>query len=175
LGRIKDAKSIKIGSIEAKLFCMNKDHKNLQNDRFEQRALQILKKEGLRITEGRKAILKYLANSRHAMSVKDIHENLSREGVKVDLVSVYRTVSVLCARHLVHHIAAVDGYSACGIGDHEHSVGHTVCTSCGKVDELEIDQSVYKETLEAARLKGIKTIEIRVEITGTCSDCAITA
>ncbi len=140
-------------------------------EQFENRAVQVMRLEGMRVTEGRKAILRLLGNSQYAMSVKVIHDKLIQESQSIDLVTVYRTVSVLCSKNLVHHIGSVDGYTACCLGEHEHSVGHSVCIECGKVDELEVDMTAFDSAVKSARRLGLTAGEVRVEITGLCTIC----
>ncbi len=139
---------------------------------FEKRALDRLREAGFRITMPRVQVIRALAASDRALSAHAIHEWVEQAGGRMDIVSVYRTLSTLVETHLVHHIGIVDGYLACGVEDHHDALTeHLVCRSCGKVTELEVPDGLAAATELNLKDTGFRAQEIKIEVLGVCSAC----
>lgn len=139
---------------------------------FEERALDVLKEEGFRITMPRVQVIRALAETNRALSAYAIHEKIVGKGGRIDVVSVYRILSTLHEVGLIHHIGVVDGYFPCRAGsDHHHDTEHLVCEECGCVSEMPID-SGWAKTVEAhAARAGFRPSEMKIEVLGTCAHC----
>ena len=87
---------------------------------FETRAIEALKAKGYRITSARISVLRTLEESAEPLSAQRIFDKMQLANIRIDVVSVYRVLSVLASVHLVHHVGVVDGYVACRMAD-EHS------------------------------------------------------
>lgn len=91
---------------------------------------------GRRVTRPRKAILAVLERTRHPMSVSEIHTALTREKIAVDLVTVYRTLSVFKQLGMVSRVEFQEGqfrYELCQGRAHHH---HIRCRGCGHIADL---------------------------------------
>ncbi|MBX3120193.1 MAG: transcriptional repressor [Fimbriimonadaceae bacterium] len=140
--------------------------------KFEERALEVLKEEGFRITMPRVQVIRALAESNRALSAYAIHERIVSKGGRIDVVSVYRILSTLQAVCLVHHIGVVDGYYPCRAdAEHIHDTEHLVCEQCGCVAELPIAQSSAKAVESQAAQAGFRPSEMKIEVLGTCAHC----
>jgi Fur family ferric uptake transcriptional regulator len=98
--------------------------------------LTSLKSDGRRMTRPRKAILAVLERTRHPISVSEIHTALTREKISVDLVTVYRTLSVFKQLGMVSRVEFQEGqfrYELCHGRDHHH---HIRCRGCGRIADL---------------------------------------
>ena len=94
------------------------------------------KNVGRRVTRPRKAILGVLERTRSPMSASDIHTALKREKTSVDLVTIYRTLSVFIELGLVVRMEFQEGqfrYELCHGREHHH---HIRCLGCGHITDL---------------------------------------
>jgi Fur family ferric uptake transcriptional regulator len=97
---------------------------------------QLLARRGYRITAPRRAVLDALATSQEPRTVAQLHRALGVE--RVNLVSVYRTVNLLCEVGLVRATDAAQGQRRYELAEpftaHHH---HLICRRCGHIEDLE--------------------------------------
>jgi Fur family ferric uptake transcriptional regulator len=97
---------------------------------------RLLARRGYRITAPRRAVLDALATSREPRTVAQLHRALG--GERVNLVSVYRTVKLLCDVGLVRATDAAQGQRRYELAEpfmaHHH---HLICRRCGQIEDLE--------------------------------------
>lgn len=140
---------------------------------FEAQAVERMKHAGHRVTIPRIRVIRTLSLSEIPMSAYRIHQEIIATGGKVDVVSVYRILQTLSELGLIHHIGIVDGYMACRLDEHhEEESEHVVCTECGKVTELTLPEIILSTTMSQLALLGFTAKQTRVEILGTCPNCA---
>lgn len=134
-----------------------------------------MREDGHRITSARLAVVRALARADRPLSPHGIHSEVKGAGGHLDVVSVYRVLAMLGEMGLVHHIGVVDGYVACTFGkEHGHEMQHVVCGSCGHVWELPLAEGVFEATKNLLRKRGIRAMNIKIEITATCESCSKT-
>ena len=139
---------------------------------FETRAIEALKAKGYRITSARISVLRTLEESAEPLSAQRIFEKMQLANIRIDVVSVYRVLSVLASVHLVHHVGVVDGYVACRMADeHTHATEHVVCRECGRFTEATMPDEVLTRTIEQAASLGFEAIDVKLEIMGVCKTC----
>jgi len=132
------------------------------------------------------SILKVLTAAQRPLSAYDILDKLRSTGIKSP-PTVYRALDKLAGMGLIHRLASLNAYvpccqhnkSACG---HDHHHGHdadhisqfAICTSCGRVQELESEK--LSKMVKQATSGFLDTIDNNVfEVTGICRDCAAQA
>ena len=97
---------------------------------------RLLARRGYRITAPRRAVLDALANSQEPRTVAQLHHALVTE--RVNLVSVYRTVKLLCDVGLVRATDAAQGQRRYELAEpftaHHH---HLICRRCGQIEDLD--------------------------------------
>ena len=104
--------------------------------------IQILKSEGLRYTEQRKAIWDEIRNSNEHRDAEDIYLKLKSNGVSVSRATVYRTIDVLVKNRLVRKMDVGEGRSLFEPRlDNKHH-DHMICIDTGNIIEF------YNEELE---------------------------
>ena len=104
--------------------------------------IQILKSEGLRYTEQRKAIWDEIRNSNEHRDAEDIYLKLKSDGVSVSRATVYRTIDVLVKNRLVRKMDVGEGRSLFEPRlDNKHH-DHMICIDTGNIIEF------YNEELE---------------------------
>ncbi len=132
--------------------------------------LDILKKNQLSVTEGRKKILELFLNSDGALAHADIEKNT---GETFDRVTVYRTLQTFVDKGIIHHIPTTDNsilYALCKgnceAGHHHDNHVHFICDECNKTICLD-DVTVPDVKLP----KGFKPKYAEMVVNGVCGDC----
>jgi Fur family transcriptional regulator, ferric uptake regulator len=119
---------------------------------------EILKKNELSVTEGRKKILELFLNNDGALAHADIEK---KTGENFDRVTVYRTLQTFVDKGIIHHIPTTDNsilYALCKdnceAGHHHDNHVHFVCDECNKTICLE-EVTVPQVKLPKAVFVGI--------------------
>ncbi len=133
---------------------------------------KVLHAHGLRRMPSRIAVLTMLELFGH-MSVGEIHRHLSEaergDGPPPDLATVYRTVTTLVERGILHTLTADGGLAKYGlIGDPHH---HGVCTECGSITELSVARlvSLLEQVNEGNSFRLSE--ETSLTVPGLCGNC----
>ena len=132
--------------------------------------LEILKKNRLSVTEGRKKILELFLDSEGALAHADIERST---GESFDRVTVYRTLQTFVDKGIIHHIPTTDNsilYALCKdnceAGHHHDNHVHFICDACNKTICLE-EVTVPKVKLP----KGFAPKHAAMVVNGICDDC----
>jgi Fur family peroxide stress response transcriptional regulator len=128
-----------------------------------------LRKNGLRCTPARRAVLAVLVEASAPLAVAQISERIAAGGTTADLVTVYRTIEALEQAGLVARNDRVEEGWRYEIRSsaHRHSI---TCGRCGSVAPLdgcrlaEIESSLEKAT-------GYRDIHHSLQFYGTCPSC----
>ena len=130
----------------------------------------ILKKNQLSVTEGRKKILELFLNSPGALAHADIEKNTD---ASFDRVTVYRTLQTFVEKGIIHNIPTTDNsilYALCKdnceAGHHHDNHVHFICDVCDKTICLD-NVSIPEVKLP----KGFKQNQIDLLISGVCDEC----
>lgn len=126
---------------------------------------------GQRTTKQRTAVVDALAGLTSFTSAQDIHANLTADGRKVGLTTVYRTLQQLTAAGMVDTLQDDSGemlYRSCSTDHHHH---HLVCTECRRT--IEIDGGpVESWASRIAAEHGFRVTGHTADVFGLCPDCA---
>ena len=132
--------------------------------------LDILKKNQLSVTEGRKKILELFLNSPGALAHADIEK---KTDTSFDRVTVYRTLQTFVDKGIIHIIPTTDNsilYALCKdnceAGHHHDDHVHFICDDCSKticLDEVTVPQVKLP--------KGFKPRHSAMVVNGICDDC----
>jgi Fur family ferric uptake transcriptional regulator len=97
---------------------------------------RLLARRGYRLTGPRRAVFEALAASREPRSIAELHGAVG--GARANLVSVYRTVKLLCDIGLVRTTDSARGQRRYELAEpftaHHH---HLICRRCGQIEDLE--------------------------------------
>jgi Fur family ferric uptake transcriptional regulator len=131
---------------------------------------QLLKKNDLSITEGRRKILQLFLRQPGALTHSDIEK---KAGEKFDRVTVYRTLQTFVDKGIIHTIPTADNsirYALCkddcSAGHHHDHHIHFVCSNCHNTYCL--DDVV---TPEIKLPKGYQMNHVEVVAEGICRNC----
>ena len=129
-----------------------------------------LKKEILKLTIQRQAVLKNVMENRDHRECDEIYDNLKKEEVNVSRATVYRTVGILEKYGFVRKLELGDGRARyeykLGMGHHDHMV----CIECGKIIEYfnaEIED-LQEKICNDMNFKLVRHIH---QLFGICSIC----
>ncbi|HLK28286.1 MAG TPA: transcriptional repressor [Puia sp.] len=130
----------------------------------------ILKRNQLSLTSGRKKILELFLSNAGALSHGDIEK---KAGEKFDRVTVYRTLQVFLEKGIIHNIPTADNSilyalckDECSQGHHHDNHVHFVCNDCGSTVCLE------SVTIPSVKLpKGFTSTQVDVVVSGVCNEC----
>lgn len=140
----------------------------------EKKVIDLLKRQTLSVTEGRKRILQLFLDQPGALSHSDIEK---KAGEVFDRVTIYRTLQTFVDRGLIHVIPSADNavrYALCkedcGEGHHRHEHIHFVCQQCDQTFCLD------EVVTPVIRLpKGYSSSQIEVLVQGKCKECTTAA
>ena len=131
---------------------------------------EILRKNQLSITDGRKKILELFLQSETALAHHDIEQKTHE---KFDRVTVYRTLQAFMDKGIIHTIPTGDNsikYALCKDdceeGHHHDDHIHFVCKQCGQTICLD-DVTIPEVKLP----KGFKPKHAEMVVNGVCDDC----
>jgi Fur family ferric uptake transcriptional regulator len=117
-----------------------------------------IRSAGLKVTHGRRAILRILENDKSThLSADDIHKKLLEDSDEVGIATIYRVLNQfvtagICIRHNFETGQSLYELTP----DHHHD--HMVCLSTGKVIEFE-DELIENRQEEVAAKKGYRIVD----------------
>jgi Fur family ferric uptake transcriptional regulator len=142
----------------------------------EEQFKNLLKKNGLKVTTQRVAILEVLNDrpGKH-LTAEEIYDYVKIKYPEIGLATVYRTIQLLSELNVIDKLNLDDGYVRyeIGGGDHEetsHHHHHLICLDCGNIyafqdDLLETLEDRIRETM------GFEVVDHEVKLYGHCKKC----
>lgn len=129
----------------------------------------LLRKSGLRATEGRIQVLRILAGEKEPITIDEIKEKI---GTNLDTVTLYRALEALKSARIVERMDLQHGhahYELLAGRPHHH---HVVCRSCGLVEDIEVPHAAQLEKEAARHAKRFVVIDAySLEFFGLCTNC----
>ena len=126
---------------------------------------------GSKATRQRAAIARSLERSEAFRTAQELHDDLRRQGARVGLTTVYRTLQALADAGQLDVLRNSEGeaiYRRCASGSHHH---HLVCRSCGTSVEIGSEEVEHWAT-QTARRHGFTAATHLAEVYGLCSSCS---
>lgn len=131
---------------------------------------KILKREGLKNTKHRNAILEVIENSAQPINAEQIFFELKDKKISINLSSVYRILESLVSKKLlIKSIIPGSNKAVYELNRLEHT-HYLICSSCKKmfsVDGCPLEE--YEKQLESKM--GFEITGHKLEIYGVCKDC----
>lgn len=132
--------------------------------------LDNLKDSGCRITRTRRAVLGILSNSLVLLSADDLRRTLAAQGLKVNKTTVYRELSFLKGRGIVHEIHFGDGTVRYRLCPHTHH-HHVICLKCMRAEDVALEGELKELEADIGQNKGFHVLHHTLEFFGLCPDC----
>ena len=132
-----------------------------------------LKRNTQRYTRNRRALVEVLQRAKQPLAIPDILR--ARRGMPQS--SVYRNLTVLERSHVVRRVITGEDFAHFelveDLTEHHH---HLVCSNCGAVEDVQIpprlEQSMEQALDSVADATGFTTVSHRLDLVGTCRNCA---
>jgi Fur family ferric uptake transcriptional regulator len=136
-----------------------------------QATIDLLKGTGHRLTSQRILILDAIADLGGHVTVEHIHQRVMQRNPGIDQATIYRTVRLLSALHLLNEVV-LKGIAHYEYADPAARHHHMVCEHCGKAIHL---PTRYLDELRS-QLKNDTGFEPHMEhfsISGLCANCRV--
>ncbi len=129
---------------------------------------EILKKNNLKVTRGRKAILEVLTEADKSLGVESILKECKGKGVSINLSTVYRALEMFEDKGIVDKFTVNDGISSYKLKGKEHK--HMLqCSICHKQVEVPCPMKQVEEIVESET--GFVLTEHNLIMKGVCEQC----
>lgn len=126
-----------------------------------------LRGRGLRVTSQRVVIYRELHDHPGHRTAEDIHDAVKGRLPGTSLPTVYATLDLLADMALVRRINPGMGAALYDVRTDPHH--HTVCRTCGRVEDLEATGS--RVLLAAAERAGFAAEAVEILVSGQCAAC----
>ena len=136
--------------------------------------LSYCQNRGIKLTALRQSIYSILYEAAKPISAYDVLRVLKNDHPQAEAMTVYRILTFLEEKHLIHRIARTNTYAVCDMLMHEHHAQLLLCDTCGQAKEIKIEQL---ESILASILKQhhFKPSSKPIEISGICESCQLMA
>lgn len=131
-------------------------------------AIEQMQANNIRITPQRRAIIRYLADSKKHDTAEEIYGALKDDYPNMSVATIYNTLNLLLDYNLVRQIRT-DGLTAHYDFNAEKHY-HIICKECGKITDVhlplfeQVESDIEEET-------GYKVEKYNLEIIGLCAEC----
>jgi Fur family transcriptional regulator, ferric uptake regulator len=132
-----------------------------------------LKAKGYKLTPQRRAIVDIIIeNEGKHLTAEEIYDLVKVDTPEIGLATVYRTIILLEEMGIISRLDIGDGCSRYELVHEEenHQHHHLICTTCGKVMEVEDDLLEALEQNVESKYK-FQIQNHSVKFFGLCSDC----
>jgi len=146
------------------------------------RAEAICDRRGSRLTELRRQVLGLVLESEKPAGAYELLDRLRDRHKGAAPPTVYRALDFLLEQGLIHKVERLSAFVGCvhgmdgehahdGDEAHHHAAQFLICTTCGRVTEME-DEATSSALVAAARAVGFVPHRSTVEVEGLCGACA---
>jgi Fe2+ or Zn2+ uptake regulation protein len=135
-----------------------------------ERAEQVFRRSGMRLTSQRRTILEVLNESESHLDAEEVYQRAKARDSNISLATVYRTLTALKQIGLVQqrHLTPDDQRGYYEITDQQHY--HFTCLCCGRV--IEFDTPLIAQIQQTlAQEMGLEVIQARLYLEGYCTLC----
>ena len=132
-----------------------------------------LNHKGYRSTAQRQKVLRIfmsLPQGEH-LSAEDLHEALQREGSRISLSTIYRTLHLMVSIGLLRELELAEGHKHYELSRPSRDHHHLVCLSCNQT--IEFTESFITDLGEkTANNAGYQVLDCQLTLYGICASCA---
>ena len=131
----------------------------------------LLKKNSLKFTVQREAILETLYNSDIHLTPESLHHLIQEKYPKLNtgIATVYRTLSLLEDSGVVTSLSFGAQGKKYELGAKKHH-DHLICTACGSITEF-VDEEIENRQHKITEELGFKMSDHSMQIYGICKQC----
>ncbi len=131
----------------------------------------LLKKNNLKFTIQREAILETLYGSDEHLTPESLHRLMQEKfpNLKIGIATIYRTLVLLEESNMVTSLSFGSAGKKYELGAKEHH-DHMICTNCGSITEF-VDEEIEKRQHIIANELGFNMSDHSMQIYGICKNC----
>ena len=133
-------------------------------------------RNGVRLTERRKQVLRELLQSEKALSAYELIDDCNRNGGKnISAMSIYRVLEYLESQRLIHKLNLTNKYVACShiVCEHGHDTSQfLICSGCSKVEEVNVSTSTISALEASVEAVGFSLVSPHLEVQCLCGPCS---
>ena len=135
-----------------------------------------LREAGHKASAPRAAVLELIGSQSCVLTAREMADELRDRGHAVGVATVYRTLDLLTAMHLVQRLDVGGGSARYepALPDGEHHHHHLVCDSCGRVTPFS-DERLERAIHDLGDRVDYRVGAHDVVLRGTCPSCAKSA
>lgn len=124
-----------------------------------------------RMTRQRQSVFNELRRDKGFRSAQRIYDDLTNQGQRVGLATVYRNLQALAEMNVVDVLRMDDGESMFRLCEDEGHHHHLVCRNCGHTEEIEVSEA-ESWISQIASQHGFTEVAHSLEVFGLCSECS---
>ena len=129
-----------------------------------------LKKEGLKLTPQRKAVLEEIVQNDKHRECEEIYQAINKREKNVSLATVYRTLNILVENNFARKMDLGDGRYLFESKVNNPHHDHMICISCGSITEFMSNEIERIQEKIAKKNKFIMHKHLH-QLFGTCKKC----
>lgn len=130
---------------------------------------EILRNRGINPSYQRIKIFEYLRDNKLHPTVDMIYERLSPEIPTLSKTTIYNTLKLFAEKGMVSLLVIDQAELRVDPNIVPHA--HFICSHCGKIYDIDIDESSLKEIEGRASYEGHRIESIQVALRGICKNC----
>ncbi|NLU10332.1 MAG: transcriptional repressor [Tepidanaerobacter acetatoxydans] len=131
---------------------------------------ELLKKQRLKVTPQRKAIIKVLESADAVLSAQEIFTEVIKILPNINFSTIYRNLDLLLERGILCRITPESGGILYELRREEGHHHHVICKKCGA--SIPLDYCPMANIEKELSRKGFTPTEHRFEIYGYCNKCS---
>lgn len=132
--------------------------------------VETLRAAGYRLTPARSTLIVIFFETSEPVSVVELLAQLRKKGLKPNKTTVYREIHFLVERAFLREIEFGDRIKRYELKSAHHH-HHVVCTECGAVKDVDVDEDFGGQERSVGRKTGFVIIDHSLEFFGVCPDC----
>ena len=129
---------------------------------------EILKENGIKITQGRIELLNILKNSENSLSAEKIYQIYRDNNININLSTIYRTLDLFEEKEITEKITLNDGVFSYKLKGNTHQ-HHLECDICHKEVEIPCPMLQIQEMVQNST--GFTLTDHDLVMKGVCKDC----
>ncbi len=123
------------------------------------------------LNENAQAIVAMVQSASHHPTALEVYETVKQQRPRIGLASIYRILRNLVEQGYIHELR-VDGENFSRYDGHTERHDHAICSSCGRLLDLQVEIALSKQNLqEAALAVGVKLETYEIRLYGLCALC----
>lgn len=130
--------------------------------------IEKLKKNNIRMTSQRIAILEFLATDGNHPTANEIYQALKDKNPNMSIATVYNNLLFFKKTGILKEIPFGEGSNRYDLTDTKHY--HAVCENCGKVVDFDYQELEKINTIVENQI-NFKVLDHNFKVTGLCENC----